>query len=474
MEHYNFEINILRVNRNISKETTKVFYQGNCLIKVNNHFVDAEKSMYNHEIPFFKVKGQIGRPGAQVSIAIDPFNARLAAAGKIATKPKVCILLLEDIPNLTRLLRLLNLASFMGYKFEITLRHPQFAEAISSIAIQTQLLTPFEQARGCALVQNVTFSGPFDSAIVQRVKQVMTQKIAWLRSALWELHDIALSVKRMGDWAFHLQNIDMALAKYEDTRNFIAAATELNSMMRGLDADCKKALYGIECTTWVDTALLMISDAMLEEAGERMYSAVPSMVNHIKAAEDSASKHSPRIAGAVMARFYYVLGIAELGLNHPIKAAKALAKAYKIISDTATETGYNLAKDWSDLGKTTRATCLDKLLCSLPSEPLGIPDMKEYCTTEVTSEHWVMRELGHQGPIPYEDKIKPALGIMLTHKPHPNHPNQGPRTVQVGYPKPEILRKHVERYRKSMNLPQAQGGLTCWVGLRLDEIGVET
>jgi hypothetical protein len=100
--------------------------------------------------------------------------------------------------------------------------------------------------------------------------------------------------------------------------------------------------------------------------------------------------------------------------------------------------------------------------------------MKSYTTPEVASEHWVMRELGLEGPIPYADRIKPAMSIILVDTPHPNHHNQGPRTARVGQVKPDLLRKLVEKYRKVMNEPPANGRFISWVGLSENQIGEET
>ena len=473
VENYAFEVNVLRVNRAINKEATAILYQENTFIKVHNYYLEAEKTMSNHEVPFFKLKGKFQHHVAEIAVKFDPMNKRLSSAMK-SKKATTFLLMLADIPKYTRLLRLLDLANFMGYQFDFKLHQPPFATSPLSIMSQVELLFPFEQVRGAALIQNVSFSGSFDPAILKRVKQAMTTKIAWLRAGAWEVHDIALSIKRKGDWAFRLNNADMALAKYDDTRTFMETAMSLNSMMSGLDDHFDKALCGIECTVWVDTALLLLSDATFKESGERVYAAVPKMTHHVEAAERMAEKHNPTVPVSVITRFYYLLGIAELGLDHPIKAAKAFAKAYKMGADNPTKEGYEAAKDWKDLGKKERTARLDTLLVSMPKEPLAIPDMKAYVTPEVESEHWVMRELGHQGPIPYEDKIKGAWGIILTNKPHRNHHNQGPRTAQVGPLKPEVLRKHVEKYRKCIDQPRAQGRLICWVGLNVNEIGEET
>src|SRR5690349_12942265 len=58
VENYVFEVNVLRTNRATDKEDTAILYQENTFIKMYNDFVDAEKSMDNHEIPFFKLKGK--------------------------------------------------------------------------------------------------------------------------------------------------------------------------------------------------------------------------------------------------------------------------------------------------------------------------------------------------------------------------------------------------------------------------------
>jgi hypothetical protein len=166
--------------------------------------------------------------------------------------------------------------------------------------------------------------------------------------------------------------------------------------------------------------------------------------------------------------------VAELGLNHPVKAGKAFARSYKLLSNNSARDGHKTATVWDNLGKQARKTHLSTLLDSPPSKPLEISHMKSYTTPEVASEHWVMRELGLEGPIPYADKIKPAMSIILVDTPHPNHHNQGPRTARVGEVKPDLLRKLVEKYRKVMNQSPANGRLISWVGLSANQIGEET
>jgi hypothetical protein len=101
-----------------------------------------------------------------------------------------------------------------------------------STADQEKLLLPFEQLRGVACRQEVTFAGAFDPALVQRVTQAMIQRVAWLRAGAAEIYDITLSIKRMGDWVFNMGNADMALAKWEDTHNFLENAFHHNDMVR--------------------------------------------------------------------------------------------------------------------------------------------------------------------------------------------------------------------------------------------------
>ncbi|KAF2024807.1 hypothetical protein EK21DRAFT_117439 [Setomelanomma holmii] len=380
VEHYVFQVNILRVSRSMREDSTAILYGENTFVQVNNHFTDAEKSMRNHEVPFFLAKRPFKHHAAQVTVAFDPMNKRMPSSVKM--------------------------------KKSLTSR-------------------------------------AFDVAILNRVKTAMTQKVSWLRGGAWEIHDIAVSIKRKGDWAFRLKNADMALAKYEDSRTFLDTALKLNSMMQHTDVKFLMAVNEFGCIVWTDTALLMLADIIFEEAGKRCFYAVPNMVPHIQAAEQSQNKLKGNLSPTTLARFTTCLG-------------------------KTTRDGYETAKVWVDLDKKARKTCLDAMLSSLPAEPLSIPDLETYMTPEVGSEHWIMRELGFEGPIPFEDKIKGSWNIVLTDKPHPNHHKMGSRTAQIGMVKPEVLRKHLKKYRYGMNLPQAQGRLMCWVGLHVDEIGEET
>lgn len=107
------------------------------------------------------------------------------------------------------------------------------------------------------------------------------------------------------------------------------------------------------------------------------------------------------------------------------------------------------------------------LLSELPSKLYGVPLMKEYETPEVNSEHWVMRQLGCPGTIPYEDKIKGCFRVGMTMKPHPLHKSPWPRSVELGAVLPEVLQDHVDKSRKqSSKYPKH----ICWIGLQLGDI----
>jgi hypothetical protein len=271
-----------------------------------------------------------------------------------------------------------------------------------------------------------------------------------------------------------LKNADMALAKYLDTHSFMDTARALNSMMEGVDLECEKASRVLAVTTMVDTALLMLTGFALVEMGREGYTAVTKLAAQIAATGFEAQTGTTVVCSKIVSRLHYCLGVAELGLNHPVKAGKAFARSYKLLSNNSARDGHKTATLWDNLGKQARKTHLGTLLDSLPTKPLEILDMKSYTTPEVASEHWVMRELGLEGPIPYADKIKPAMSIILVDTPHPSHHNQGPHTAHVGEVKPEVLRKHAEKYRKVMNQPPANGRLISWVGLSANQIGEET
>jgi hypothetical protein len=163
----------------------------------------------------------------------------------------------------------MDFANFLLFDFEFTLHSPPLLGSLNT-ADQEKLLLPFEQMRGVACRQEVTFAGAFDLALVQRVTQAMTQRVAWLRAGAAEIHDIALSIKRIGDWAFNMGNADMALAKWDDTHNFIKTALHHNDMVRppvyptelARASDCSIIICGscliahfMPCSTIVHTTL---------------------------------------------------------------------------------------------------------------------------------------------------------------------------------------------------------------------------
>ncbi|KAF2126602.1 hypothetical protein P153DRAFT_433722 [Dothidotthia symphoricarpi CBS 119687] len=454
VEDYAFELSVLRLNNAINKDAMNVLYVHNGFVKVNWFFDQAQTALTNHEVPFFKLGNSCVHHIAEITITSD--NSFL--------------LVLDDMAKFTRLLRILDFANFMSFHFDFKLRQPPLRSSAPTLVEQEKLLLPFACVRGGAMVQKVTMTGAFNPALEARIKEAMTQKVSWLRGGAWELHDLTLSIKRMGDFAWRIGNADMALAKYDDARNFDKQAWDQNTMMMNVDHKVHEALLRVHCTMWTDIALLMLTDMAMKVMGKRGYEAVPNMTTHIEDAIKSNKRGEIVVPHAIIARFYNILGVAQLGLGHAVKAGGAFATAYKTSPQQLAKDGHQVAKEWRGLSKRAREKRLNLLLAALPKEPLDIPDMQEYLTPEVASEHWVMRKLGHTGPIPYEDKIKPAVAIVMTMKPHPNKASPGPRTARIGEVCPEVLQKHVEKFRKRTNHPLAKGRLICWVALNAGEI----
>lgn len=468
VEHYAFEASVLRLNSTISKEALQVMYTENAFVKVDWFFNQAPAALTNHEVPFFKLDRPLAHHIAEITIISDMARTHLQTK-----EAYTFLLVLEDMPKFTRLLRILDLSNFMGFHFSFKLCQPPLHSSKPALFEQEKMLLPFECVRGGAMVQQVSMIGPFDAALKTRVKQAMTQKVAWLRGGAWELHDLTLSIKRMGDVAWRLGNADMALAKYDDARQFDKQAWEQNAMMKNVDQKVHKALCRVCCTIWTDTALLMLTDMVVKETGERHYKAVPNMTAHIKIGIQSNEGGETVVPQTIIARFYNILGVAELGLGHHVKAEEAFTTSFRISPDPLANKGRQNAKEWRGLSVKVRGKRLKALLAALPSEPLTIPDMQEYSTPEVASEHWIMRELGYTGPIPYEDKIKPAIAVVQATEPHSNNRSEVPHTAHSGEVKPDVLRKHVEKYRKNINHPITKGKLIGWVALEASEIDGE-
>jgi hypothetical protein len=59
VEHYDFQVSILRVNKNINKDATPILYGENKLVKVHNFYGSLlDGWMANHETPFFKLRAK--------------------------------------------------------------------------------------------------------------------------------------------------------------------------------------------------------------------------------------------------------------------------------------------------------------------------------------------------------------------------------------------------------------------------------
>ena len=178
-----------------------------------------------------------------------------------------------------------------------------------------------------------------------------------------------------------MNNEDIALATYDDSRNFEEIAFKQNHQMLGVDSGLHHAMCKPNCITFVDLAMLMLSDIMLQETGERHHDTVVYYVPRMKPAEQLYKAEAGAkviISTAILARFYHMLGIAELGMHRPNKAGKAFSEAYKILADHRYRQGWELAKAWQTLEESARKLRFNSMLATLPKKPLAVPDISAF------------------------------------------------------------------------------------------------
>jgi hypothetical protein len=232
-----------------------------------------------------------------------------------------------------------------------------------------------------------------------------------------------------------------------------AALRQNKKLVSDLGPDHILRLYKLDVISCVDRALVILREMGKQYFGQRRYDLIVLCAPAVDVAAMNAKKPGKNSAPpTALAHFYYLLGLAELGLDHPIKAGKAFANAYKIMSSEHIKRGHEAAKAWKGLKSHKRLTRRDVFFADLPKSPIVLSRMNSIGSPAVASEHWVMRELGFEGTIPYAYIIKSNHAVIMTNKPHPSKSTPGPRTASVRAVKPQALAKHVVQYRNQLTL----------------------
>ncbi|KAF1943716.1 hypothetical protein EJ02DRAFT_420933 [Clathrospora elynae] len=288
--------------------------------------------MTNHETLFFRLKTQAFHNHSKTTL----------------------LLLLQDIPKFARPLRIFNFANSMGYDFKSALHQPPTTSRALSIADQKKLLLSFEELRGGVFQQQVIFTGVFDTTLAKRVKQDITRNVAWLRAGAAEVHGIALLIKRMGNWAFTHGMADVALEKWDDAQAFIKATLMYYDMMEShLERWFLYYIFVFDCMVWIDETMFLLKEVDYL-GGVRKYEYHPKYRIHFEFAEYNQKLVKEFVLKDAITRFDHLLGIAELGEDYPVKAAKALVKSDKMVSIPEMKEGCEAAKAWKDLTLNTR------------------------------------------------------------------------------------------------------------------------
>ena len=465
IHHYAFQLAILRVNRRLSAEANAILYGENMMIKVSFHGQPAgSESMVNHEVAFFE-RGDISKFDKHV-VSID------IEAGEfcwVKGKENHFLLLKQDVPKFSRYLRIMDLANTMCYHFKFDVLSTYSGEALS-VSDQKAILEPFKSNTGNITVQTVSMSGNADNTVASELSEVMTQNAQWTRAAAWELFDIAASMKKIGDELWRKGLTLTASTKWTDAISWLTQCITAVKIRTEIEGRADLAGYRMVQACHLDLALFALSNrGEFSLSGTRDFKGALELCRAEDIKEIGEQNPDQPEVNAVFAlpfthyerRAWYFRGIAELGLDHPNKAAKNFAKTNKLNPQNAKyRAGYEVSRGWASASLTERRDRLQGLLDALP-EPFPLESWKSYSTVEVKSEQYCLRKLGFKGQFPLNDKIKPGIAVGLTKD------GGGLRVCTLGYVKYTWMERHLQDMRSQS---AAHPGHIIWVGFVLVEV----
>ena len=413
--------------------------------------------MLKHEVAFLQ-NGDMSKFDMHVvDIDIRPDNM-----SPLTVKDNHFLLLKQDLLKFTRYLRIMEFSNSLSYHFKFNFRSTLFGQGLS-LSKQTIILEPFKVLTGSKLIQTVTFTGRVDGTIAKDVVQAMTQKTQWIRAFLWELYDIATSIKAVGDELWEAGFRDAAAAKWDDVIAWIPHVQRNHATRLEIKADTACSRIRLICS--MDRALWALSS---RDPGKEKLQYVLELCQPIEF-QDMA-KQDPEVNSVFQRplvhlerRFWYFCGIAELGLDCPNKSTVSFANAIRLNSQNAKyRAGHNAARCWANANEIQRKSSLQLLLDDLP-EPFPLEDWNPYKTFEVRSGHYCLRKLGFKGKFPLEDKIKPRVAAVMA-----LIPDHGPRVCTMGQVKYSKMEEYLESARQKMALLSNR---ICWINLGPEQLG---
>jgi len=220
---YTFEpaISLQLINKRLFAEAKDVLKEKK-FIKVSFKWMSTAivgEGLKNHDVPFFFLDGKhpFSNPVATVLITSTSFPLESTAVFAIFT---------EDIPSFCTFLRMVDMGNAIRLQFTFKFF------GISSLALQKQVLEPFEVVDGVDGQQKVSVAGTVDSNLVKRVISTMTQPVGWLPALSWNVYDLIVNLKVIGDEAFLARDYGAAGYKYSQATNFIDAVCAIVILSR--------------------------------------------------------------------------------------------------------------------------------------------------------------------------------------------------------------------------------------------------
>ena len=273
-----------------------------------------------------------------------------------------------------RVLKALTLGQITKFNFRID----GTSEGPPSLATLQTIMDPFRAL--FVSTQSVKIWGAIDPSYSLSLKTIIDSEITWLRAAIWEMHDHAMTHKARGDWYFNLGNWTHALESYDSGKTLLDIALKntpapmFHLTMFTLDANI---------------ALTLVRKEDYHGVLEKTKLSIPPAMRLVPA---QISLFTSRML-AYRAWALMLLGKTEESLQTLKEAAKTRPP-----TEAETAAGKVMAETLIP-GTDGKEAEINKLFFALTNleEQITVPLPPISPATTIAAERFVLRQLGYQG-----------------------------------------------------------------------------
>ncbi|KAL8758142.1 MAG: hypothetical protein Q9184_004010, partial [Pyrenodesmia sp. 2 TL-2023] len=232
--------------------------------------------------------------------------------------------------------------------------------------------------------------GHIDKAHGLSLQEDMIFPIRWTRAVTWQLYAVMVSIAKVAEEALQLENIDLAVAKYDDCQKVYEIARHNNSRLdESEDAGFYRSCAKLMNMCQANTILLTLQDPSIHEPGGAQ--------SIVEQTDNVTAMNEPVVTPLARSRLFHYRGIAYAMMGKDGPALDCLRKAIQLEPQNQILRQHMATIKKRMAAKTRAEKVAAGTITANGLKPMEIPEPVYTPSQFIAGERYLLRKFNYKG-----------------------------------------------------------------------------